>query len=225
MASANAIKVMVVCTNSIIKSGICKILSENNYINIIDELIDGTETINAICQINPDIALIDYNFSEFNGIELARNICKTTLDIKVVLFSNYSFDQTNVTRALEAGVSAILDNSSACDELLVAIKAASSGQLYLTPAISSKVFWEMNGRASEKIAKRRLSIDILSEREREVMQLIAEGFTSPQIAERLFISQKTVRNHRANLMNKLGLHGIAEIVKYAIKTNIVNINI
>lgn len=224
MAPVNAIKVMVICTNSIIKSGICKILSENQFIHIIDELIDGTETINMICQVNPDIALIDYNFTEFNVIELARNICKTTLDIKVVLFSNYSFDQMNVTRALEAGVSAILDNSSACDELLVAIKAASSGQLYLTPSISSKIFRSMNGRGSEKAGEHKLCIDILTGREREVMQLIAEGLTSSQIADRLFISQKTVRNHRANLMNKLGLHGIAEIVKYAIKTNVVNIN-
>ena len=218
-------KILIVCCNNIVRKGIFRILNENDIFYEIGELSGGIETIQKVESIAPDVVLIDYHLRELNAIDVAYKIHKINSKIKIVILTSHTSNRDSLLIALEKGVSGILDNSSTDDELILAINTVSKGQLYLTPTVSSKIFKEMNTRCKDKNKMIENYLGVLTAREREVVILVSEGLTCTQIADKLYISDKTVRNHRANLMSKLDLHSTAEIVKYAIRNDIVSIDI
>ena len=168
--------------------------------------------------------MVDFYLAGLNGLDVARRLKKTHPDLKIVMFATAELDEGCIFRALEAGTTAFLDNRSTHHELRLAIKAAMDGEAYLSTAIYAKVIANLNDWKKHGLPGGQEPAGHLPPREREVAQLIAEGLTCPQIAERLCISYNTVRRHRMSLMTKLGLINVVEIVKFAFKTNMVDLN-
>ncbi len=218
------IKIVIASDNSIVRKGIAKILSEDASIQIVAELKGGQEVIRAMEVMTPDILLVDYFLPELNGVDLSCRLSKNKPHIKIAIFSTKQLSYDCIHKAMRAGISTFLDKTSAHGELILAINAMAGDEPYVSPSIATKILKSMcspldshNSHAKGNQAK-------LTHREIEIIQLIAEGLTNKEIAQKLFISHKTVRNHRANLMEKLNLRNAADITKYAIKTKMVDIH-
>ncbi len=221
MNDGDLIKVLVACGNGILCKGIAKILTEEPKITVIGELNSGQEVINKIDSMLPDIVVIEFYLPELNGVDVAQRIKKKYQNIKFIMFSTSDLKDKYIFEMLKTGVEAILDKNSTYQELIIAINAVHFSESYLSPSISSKLIKSMfKGSACSGYGDR-FGLERLTQREREVIQLIAEGFSCRQISDKLCISQKTVRNHKANLMKKLNLRNVAEITKYAIQNNVV----
>ena len=211
------IKVLVADDHTIVRKGLCALLEEEKNIEVIGEAGDGREAVRKAGSLNPDIILLDIRMPILNGIEAARQISQNYPDIKVLVLTMYSDDE-HVFELLNAGAGGYILKKSAPSELVNAINALSQGDAFLSPLISKKVLERLKERS---INKNRAEV-CLTNREREVVQLIAEGCTNKQIGERLCISIKTVVNHRSRLMMKLDIHNTAGLTHYAIRKGIID---
>ena len=218
------IKILIACNNNLLRKGIAKILQDEPGIRACQEVDNGQEIFNKIDLLSPEVVVVDFFLSGLNGLEVVRRIKKSHPEVKIVLFSTADLNALCIFEALEAGTSAFLDQSSTHNDLKLAIKAAMDGEAYLSPAASAKIIKNINNWKKQPLKKPRDVASRLTPREREVVQLIAEGLTGSQIAEKLCISYNTVRRHRMSLMEKLGLKNVVEVVKYAIRTNMVDLN-
>ncbi|MBU4563601.1 MAG: response regulator transcription factor [Proteobacteria bacterium] len=218
------VKVLIASNNGILCKGMAKILSEDPCLQVIGELTSGQDVIKSIDDLLPDIVLMEFYLSELNGVDVALRIGKKYPNIKIIMFSTCDLNEDGIFHALEAGVSALLDKSSTEQELSLAINAAKDSNLYLSPSIASMALKNVHGVPIRLPEGKKDCRNFLTPREREIIQLVAEGLTGAQIADKLCISQKTVRNHRSSLMEKLNLRNSVEITRYAIKCNMVNID-
>ena len=220
-----SVKVLIACDNNILCHGVAKILDEDPAIRVVGRMTGGQAILNQLEELAPEVLLVDFYLPELNGVELAQRVTQKYPHIKSIIFSTSDLSEESVFRALNAGIAALLDRSSTDQELRMAVRAAAGGDSYLSPSIASKVIKNLNQGAGNPVAGGKVRLEMLTPREREVMQLVAEGLTSPQIADKLCISHNTVRRHRARLKAKLNLGNAAEITRYAIKNNIVNIDL
>lgn len=173
---------------------------------------DGLEAIGLIRQVKADVVLMDVGIPGLNGIEANRQIIKDNSDIKVLALSGYS-NKRFVTDMLKAGASGYVLKQCPFQELACAIRNAASNQMYLSPQISGTV---VEGYIHRQVENDDSAYSILTPREREVLQLITEGKSTKAIAKELYVSSKTIDWHRSQLMKKLGVQSVAELVKYAI---------
>ena len=216
----NKIKVLLVEDHTILRKGIKALLEKETRIEVIGEAEDGIEAMKAIRKSQPDIVLLDISLPYLNGLEITRKILKHYPKIKVLILTMHSSEEY-VNELLTAGAKGYIIKQAAPDELISAIRSVSEGFIYLSPEISKKVAGRTNliGRLN-KDKKDRLQ---LSERETEVLQLIVEEHSPRDIAGLLFISIKTVENHRYNIMKKLDIHSIAGLTKYALEKKIIQL--
>ncbi len=215
----NAIRVILAEDHTIVRKGLRSLLEGEEDIEVIGEAGDGKEAITLVEQKKPDIVVMDIGMPELNGLEATRRIRKKFPETKVLILTMHT-NEEYVFEILRAGASGYIIKKAAPTELVSALRAVKRGESFLSPAISKKVIDEYLQRAGE--AKRRGAFELLTDREREVLQLIAEGNSTRGIAGRLFISTKTVETHRSNLMEKLDLHGTADLTRYAIRMGIVD---
>lgn len=212
------IRVMLVEDHTIVRKGIKALLKESDNIEVVAEAQDGQEAIQLASSIRPDVIVMDITMPRLNGIEATRQIRDKFPDINVVILTMYA-DEAYIFQSLRAGVSGYLLKHTAPQELVLAINAAFQGGAYLSPSISRTIIEEyLQSNEREEHMSR---LDSLTNRERQVLQLIAEGFRSGDIANQLFISEKTVRTHRARLMNKLNIHSVAELTQFALRHGVV----
>ncbi len=177
------------------------------------EASDGREAI-LLCEKNkPDIAVLDLAMPLLNGIDAAREIIKTNSKIKVILLTMHTEDHL-VLESLRAGVTGYVLKTRASNELVQAIRAVSKGEMFLTQSISRTIVQAFLNK--DEVPDR-----FLSDRERQVLQLVAEGKTTKELASILGISAKTAESHRSNIMDKLDIHDVAGLVRYAIRTGII----
>lgn len=214
----NKINVFLADDHTIVRKGIKSILEQSPDIQVVGEAEDGKSAIDEIEKIMPDIAVIDISMPLLNGIEVTRIIGKRNPEIKIIILSQYSSDEY-VFEVLKAGARAYVLKKAAPEELIAAIHAVFNGHSYLSPEISKKV-------TDQLIKSKGLMVPPtktvkLTPREREVLQLIAEGHKNRQIADILFVSIKTIESHRTKIMEKLDLHNAAEITRYAISQGII----
>ena len=193
------------------REGLRALLADREGIEVLGEVCDGAAAVTFAEARGPDVVVMDIGMPELNGIEAARQLNRSRPDIRVVILSMRD-DAVTVDRALRAGARAYVLKGLGVDALVDAIEAVHRGEVYLSAGVSEFV---LAGYLSQNAPS-----DPLTDREREVLQLIAEGFTSAEIAGRLGLSTKTVRNHRANIMDRLDVRTTAGLVRYALRAGL-----
>ncbi len=213
------LKILLVEDHVIVREGLRRVLEEQG-LEVAGEAADGREAIIMAGELTPDIVIMDITMPRLNGIETTRRIRKVSPGIKVIMLTIHD-EETFVYKSFDAGADGYMVKENAMEDLLDAIDAVMRGEVYLSPNFSPKVL-EAYRKLSKSGSKNVDDFSRLTNREREILQLIAEGHTSKEIAAMLFISVKTVENHRANIMNKLDIHETAGLVRYAIKIGLVD---
>jgi DNA-binding NarL/FixJ family response regulator len=212
-------RILLVDDHTIMRQGLRQILENEQDFVVVAEAGSGIEAVEQAQEHRPDVAVVDVAMKELNGIEATSQILKRSPDTTVLILSMYS-DERYVVRAMKAGARGYLLKNSAGDELIRAVHAVRSGATYFSPAVA-KIF--RNGFARTKDAREAEDpFDSLTERERQVYQLLAEGNCNKEIANRLDLSLHTVETHRWRIMEKMGLHSVAELVLSAVRRGLVS---
>lgn len=214
------IRLLLVEDHSMVRAGLHALLERENYINVIGEASNGQEAVNMAMELKPDVLVMDIMMPRLNGIRAAEQIRDMKLPVNILLLSMYS-DEGLVHQALQSGVKGYVLKTSVGEELLSAIRTVARGETYLSKEISSIV---VESSLHPHTLQTDDPLNILSPREKEVLQLIAEEHTSGEIGKLLFISEKTVEKHRANLMEKLHVRNLAGLVRLAIKYGLIDKN-
>lgn len=213
------IKVMIVEDHTIVRKGLCALLESEPGIEVVSEAEDGREALNRIDELLPEVVLMDISMPNLNGIEATKQIRKNHPNIKILVLSMHCTEEY-IFNILENGASGYLLKKTAPEELVKAIYCVWKGESYLSPSITKKVIDKRFHDKGDKVYNN--SNQMLTSRENEIIQLIAEGHTNKSIAGILFISPKTVDTHRSHIMQKLNMHNVADIVHYALQKGIVN---
>ncbi len=213
------LKVLLADDHVMMRGGLRMLLEQNPELAVVGEAEDGRETVRLVRKLSPDVVIMDIAMPDMNGIEATRQVLEGHPGIKVIALSMHS-ERHFVSEMLKAGASAYLLKQCAVDELLTAIKTVMKNQTYLSSCISGIVVdhFVRNASKSESTA-----FSHLTDREREVLQLMAEGMTSKAIASQLNLSIKTIESHRMNIMEKLNIHTVAELTKYAIREGLTSL--
>jgi two-component system response regulator NreC len=213
------IKILVADDHKIVRDGLRTLIEKENGMEVIAEAEDGRSAVKQAKKLLPDIVIMDITMPDLNGIDATRAIVEEASGAKVIALSMHS-DRRFVSGMLEAGASAYLLKDSAFEELATAIRAVVANQIYLSPKIADIVVRRF---VSKSASTERSAFTELTKREREVLQLLAEGVSTKEIAGRLNLSVKTVETHRANIMDKLDIRTISELVKYAIREGLTSL--
>jgi two-component system, NarL family, response regulator NreC len=208
------IHILLADDHTILRAGLKMMLNAQPDMEVVGEAQDGRHAISEAYRLQPDIVLMDITMPDLSGIEATRQIKKTQPDVKILVLTMHENDEY-VFQALRAGASGYMLKEAADTELITALHVIQSGQFYLSPAAQSVMVGDYLHRVRNGDEKD--SYSSLTEREREILRFVAEGYTNNQIAERLVISPKTVDTHRTHVMDKLNLHSRAELVKYAMR--------
>jgi DNA-binding NarL/FixJ family response regulator len=206
-------KILIADDHRLFRDGLRTLLEKRGDLEVVGETVDGPGTVAAAKRLNPDIILMDVTMPELNGIEATRQILADHPQIRVIMLSMHA-DQRFVVESLRAGAVGYLVKDCAIDELLEAIRAVSKNQRYLSRLIENSIITDYLNLTTGRSGS---AFSILTAREREVLQLLAEGKGTKEIAGQLKVSVKTVETHRKQIMDKLDLHSIAELTKYAIR--------
>ena len=223
MKSMKKVRILLADDHQILRDGLRTLLNTQEDMEVIAEADTGRKAIDlALCHC-PDVLVMDVVMPELNGIEATNQLKKDLPEIKVLALSMHA-DRRFVAEMLKAGASGFLLKECAFQELAEAIRSIIKGKMYLSPSISKCVIEEYVGFLSGDEKEHTDSESALSHREKEVLQLIAEGKSNRDIAKTLHISVKTVETHKYNIMRKINLHSVAELTKYAIKSGLTPID-
>jgi DNA-binding NarL/FixJ family response regulator len=212
------IRVLLGDDHAMLRQGLRKILEDCRDWRVVAEAGNGRDAVREAMALKPDVAVLDIGMPLLNGLDATRQIVRYAPSVRVLILSMHS-DQAYVTQAVQAGAKGYILKESAAAELIEAISSLASGKSFFSPAVAQVVFDDYTRRLTDKGITD--PYDSLSEREREILQLVAEGRSSKEIAEVLSISAATVETHRAHLLQKLGLHNTVEVVRYAARRGIV----
>jgi two-component system response regulator NreC len=207
-------RVLLVEDHVVVRQGLKALFADEPELEIVGEADNGREALRCVSELQPDVVLMDISMPGLNGIEATRQIHQSYPDVKVVVLSMHSSEEY-VFQVLRAGASGYVLKQSDSAEVLTAIQAALAGGSFLSPPISRAVVDGYVRRAEARGQGE--DLDLFTPREREVLQLLAEGLSNQKIAEQLSISVKTVETHRSNMMNKLGVGSKTDLVKYALR--------
>jgi two-component system response regulator NreC len=215
------IKLILADDHAVVRSGLRMLLEARPDIQIVGEAETGAEAVAKVKLLKPNVILMDIQMPDMNGIEATRRIKESGVNTAVLALTMYEDDQY-FFEMLKAGASGYVPKRAAPDELVSAIRTVGRGEVFLYPSLATRLVQNYLGqaRANEGPALH----EELTAREQEVLVLIAEGLSNPEIAEKLVISVKTVDRHRENIMRKLNLHNRIDLVKYAIKLGLIELD-
>ena len=212
------LRIILADDHTLFRQGLRRVLQEQPGWQVVAEASDGAEAVRYTLELEPHIAILDIAMSRLNGVDATRQIVRRLPDVRVLIVSMYS-DEVFVTQALQAGAHGYLLKDSADADLVRAVTDLANGKSFFSPAVSKVVLDDyVRQLAARGVTDR---FDTLSEREREVFQLIAEGHSNKDIAGLLHVSPGTVETHRARIMEKLDVHSAAEIVLYAVRRGVI----
>ena len=212
------LRILIADDHTLVRQGLRKILEAQTGWEVVAEAGDGREAIKKALELLPDVVILDIAMPRLNGVEAVQQIVRRAPNIRVLVLSMY-VDEAYVNRTVRAGALGYLLKDSADVDLIRAVAAVSSGKSFFSPAVARIILDEYGRQLSEKGAVDRY--DTLSEREREVFQLIAEGNSNKEVADMLHISPATVETHRSRLMEKLDVHSTAELVLCAVRKGVI----
>lgn len=214
------IRVILADDHKLFRVGLRQLIEKSDDVRVIAEAATGLEACDLILTHKPDVLILDISMPDLNGIEAARRIAECSPETRIIVLSMHS-DHRYVTEALASGARGYLVKDSAPEELLSAVRKAAQGEYVLSPAINAQVIEQFISGQKQNV---RGPFSVLSAREREVLQLLAEGKSTKEIADKLCLSSKTVETHRQHVMEKLNLHTVAELTRYAIKEGLTPLN-
>ena len=215
------IRILLADDHALVRAGIRALVQRVSGLEVVGEADNGREALRLAKSLSPNVVLMDISMPELNGLDAIARILQYDPKIAVIVLSMHE-SREHVLRALQAGASGYVLKNAAVDELEKAIRAVACGQKYLTPAVSEQLIASVTAPRSD--ASGTNPAESLTQRQREILQLIAEGRSSREIAALLNISVKTVETHRSLLMERLNLHDVAGLVRYAIRVGLVTID-
>ena len=207
-------RVLLAEDHQIVRQGLRGLLEKAGH-EVVGEAADGQEALRLARTLSPDIAVLDLSMPRLNGLDAAREIRRMSPEIKTILLTMYT-DKGYVLQAMKVGAKGYVLKTEAAEDLIRAIREIARGETYLSPGVAASI-------VEAYLDESRLPADPLTPRERQILQLIAEGNTTKAVAQQLNISFKTAESHRNHLMKKLDLHDIAGLVRYAIRRGLVHI--
>jgi DNA-binding NarL/FixJ family response regulator len=215
-----SIRVLVADDHAVVRAGLRALLEAAGDMQVIGEAENGMQAVQETRRLQPDVVLLDLAMPLLNGVEAARQIVQESPEAAVLILSSYN-DAQHLRRAVEAGAAGYLMKESAAADLLEAVRETRNGGSFFSPALFQLLLKGLRGGANEPGSAARTTI--LTWREAEVLQLVAEGYATKQIARLLILSNKTVEKHRQTLMEKLDIHNIANLTSYAVANGIVDL--
>ena len=215
----STLRILLADDHTIVRHGLRKILEENRDWQVVAEAGDGREAVRLAGDLQPDVAILDIGMPLLNGIEATRQIGRRAPEVRILILSMHS-DEAYIIQALQAGARGYLLKDTADAELIDAVQAVTRGKSFFSPAVARVMLDDYVRRLQERGITDRY--DTLSEREREIFQLIVEGRTNKEIAEMLGVSPSTIETHRAHIMEKLDVHSAVELVLYAVRKGLIS---
>jgi two-component system response regulator NreC len=212
------IRLLLVDDHEVVRTGLRMLLESQSDIKILAEARTGAEAIQMAREFKPDVVVMDITLPDISGIEATRRLKEDHPEIAVVALTIHE-DEQYFFEMLQAGASGYVPKRAAPEDLISAIRAAFAGEIYLYPSLAKALVSDYLGRSRSNPDE--ASLETLTPREEEVLELLAEGLSNDEIADRLVISRHTVARHRENLMGKLNLHSRSELVKYAIRKGLI----
>lgn len=214
------IRVLVVDDHTIVRDGISALLALAGDIEVVGEAINGNEALKMATKLKPDVVLMDISMPIMGGLEATRRINKELPDTRVLVVTQHD-DKEYVFPVIESGASGLISKTGASSELAEGIRAVYRGDSFLSPSVAKLLVENYQQTSHDRVQKD--PYNQLTEREREVLKLLAEGYSTQEIADMLIITRKTVEGHKTNLMAKLGIHNKIDLVKYTLRRGIISI--
>jgi len=215
--AALAVKVLVVDDQTLFRTGLTSLLSEDERVDVVGQAVDGTDAVEQAIKLKPDVVLMDIKMPNVDGIEATRQILDVLPGIKVLILTTFETD-SQVIQALKAGASGYVLKDSSAAAIVSSIVAVMSGEQVMASTVADRVLEMLTGTSTPKEF-----YDGMTNREIEILKLVANGMVNKQIAFRLKISEKTVRNHVSNMYDKLGIYDRSQAVLYAVKKGLVDV--
>lgn len=214
------IRVLVVDDHTIVRDGICALLALVGDIEVVGEAANGSEALKMVKELEPNVVLMDIAMPIMGGLEATRRIRKEFPRAKVLVLTQYD-DKEYVFPVIEAGAAGFISKVAASSELALGIRSIYHGDSYLSPSVARLLLEDYQHGAGGRVSQD--PYEQLTDRERDVLKLMVEGYTTQEIADMLVVSRKTVEGHKTNLMAKLGIHNRTELIKYALRKGIITI--
>jgi DNA-binding NarL/FixJ family response regulator len=214
-------KILIADDHTIFRQGLKMLLEQEDDMEVVGEAGNGLEALDLAKKLKPEVLLLDIAMPEMDGVQVAQKLKKILPEIKVIVLTTHAEDQF-IFEFLKLGVSGYVLKDSASQELIYSIRKSKDGMAFIDPSISKKVmekFTQVTGGKKDFI-----DYGKLSDREKEVLQVVAEGNSNKEVAEKLFISPKTVENHKANIMKKLNIHDRVGLTKYALRLGLIDLS-
>jgi DNA-binding NarL/FixJ family response regulator len=215
--AVKAARVLVVDDQTLFRTGLASLLSEDTSVDVVGQAVDGADAVKQATRLKPDVVLMDIKMPNVDGIEATRQIVQAIPGIKVLILTTFETD-SQVIQALKAGASGYVLKDSSASAIISSIIAVMAGERVMASAVANRVLEMLTGTATPKEF-----YDGLTNREIEILKLLANGMANKQIAYRLKISEKTVRNHVSNMYEKLGIYDRSQAVLYAVKKGLVEV--
>jgi DNA-binding NarL/FixJ family response regulator len=217
-----AFRILLADDHEVVRRGLSALLQNQPGWEICGEATDGRDAVEKAVKLNPDVVILDVGMPNLNGLEATRQIVKAKPQIRILILTLHDSDQL-VQEVLNAGARGFLLKSDAARDLVTAVEALRNNKIYFTPKVASMVLEGYLRRNAPEAPPEEPTRSRLTPREREIVQLLAEGKSSREVADALGLSIKTAETHRANIMRKLNLHSVSDLVLYAVRNNIVHV--
>ena len=216
--------ILIIDDHPLFREGLKAIIERDSKFEVVGEAGRGREGLRMVKKLKPDLVLVDISLPDQSGIELTREIRSLLSDTRVMIISMHS-KIDYIAEAFQAGATGYVVKESASERLMHGLEYVSKGQYFLDSSVSHEVVKKLMESPAREAKITNAAYGTLTPREQEVMRLLAEGLSAKQVAEKLFISPKTVENHRANIMNKLGIHSTVELIRYAAKLGLIDVDL